>query len=65
MPHPCEFIPNQIRLDLSGIFHQSFEILASGFFAIKNIAPIREVQPALISPAIPEQALEDISVFVD
>ena len=65
MPDPCELIPNQIRLDLSGTFHQSREILASGLFGLKKVAPIGKGQRALVSPAVPEQSLEGISVLVN
>ena len=65
MPHTFEFLPNQIRLDLSLIFNQFCEILHSGLFALKKIAPISKGQCSFIFSAVYEQSLEWISILVD
>ena len=65
MPDTSELSPNQIRLDFFLILYQCLEILASGLFALKKLAPICIGHRTKMSFAIPEQPLKGVSILVE
>jgi hypothetical protein len=65
MPRPGELSLNHIGLELYRPLNLFREFLTSGLFPLKMAALIRKGNRAFMSPAISEQTLEGISVFVD